>query len=472
MDVVLFLPETYLLLMALVFFCQSLWKSSAQLNQGIAVFLSGIGVIINLYTFNMTGDLFHLSYRVDLFSQTFKFLISVGLFLITILCMKNKSIEEKLQPEFYMFLCISSLGLMLMVSSVELITIFIAMELSSYSLYILIPISKDISHGRIEAAVKYILFGAAATAIMLFGMSYIFGITQTTYLSEIMVKMPEIIGQPMGVVGLLLILCGFFYKLSVVPFHFWTPDIYEGTANETVTFIATMPKLAAAALLIRIVSLAAPGSVDLVQVLVVIAAVSMTFGNIAALVQKDLKRLLAYSSIAHAGYILLGILTLKVDGYSAVVFHITAYMLMNLACFLVITNVSKEGKNVTISDLSGLHKRSPLLALTLAVGFFGLAGIPPTAGFTGKFFLFIAALNEGHLALIIIAAVNTAISIFYYLNVVRSAYGQDPDGLPAVQVSFSNRLLNYSLIIAILILGTMPSRFIELARTACETIKL
>lgn len=472
MDVVLFLPETYLLLMALAFFCQSLWKSSAQLNQGIAVFLSGIGVIINLYTFNMTGDLFCQAYRVDLFSQTFKLLISIGLLLIVTLCRKNKSIEERLQPEFFMFLCISALGLMLMVSSVELITILISMELSSYSLYILIPISKDTSYGRIEAAVKYIIFGAAATGIMLFGMSYIFGVTQSTYLSEIVKKMPELLGQPVGIVGLLLILCGFFYKLSVVPFHFWTPDIYEGTANETVSFIATMPKLAAAALLIRLVSLADPRSVDLIQVLVFISAVSMTFGNIAALVQKDLKRLLAYSSIAHAGYILLGILTLKVDGYSAVVFHITAYMLMNIACFLVISTISKEGKNVAISDISGLYKRSPLLAFTLAVGFFGLAGIPPTAGFTGKFFLFIAALKEGHLALIIIAAVNTAISIYYYLNVVRSAYGQDPNGLPEAPLSFSNRILNYSLIIAIIILGVLPSMFIELARTACKTIKL
>ncbi len=472
MDYALFLPEIYLLLTALVFFCQSLWKSSARLNQGIALILSGIGVIITFYSINLTGELFYKAYRIDLFSQIFKCLISLGLFLIIIIGQKIKSIEDQYQPEFFMFLSLSSLGLMLMVSSVELLTIFIAMELSSYSLYILIPIRKEINVGKMEAAIKYILFGAAATGIMLFGMSYIFGITQSTYLADILNKMPELLGQPVAVIGLLFILCGFFYKLSVVPFHFWTPDIYEGAANETVSFIATMPKLAAAALLIRLVSLANPGSVDLIQVLVVISAVSMTFGNIAALVQKDLKRLLAYSSIAHAGYILLGILTLKVDGYSAVVFHITAYMLMNLACFLVISTVSKEGKNVAISDISGLYKRSPLLAFTLAVGFFGLAGIPPTAGFTGKFFLFIAALKEGHLALIIIAAVNTAISIYYYLNVVRSAYGQDPNGLPEVPLSFSNRILNYGLIIAIIILGVLPSMFIELAHTACKTIKL
>jgi NADH-quinone oxidoreductase subunit N len=237
-----------------------------------------------------------------------------------------------------------------------------------------------------------------------------------------------------------------------------------------VSFVATMPKVGAVALLLRLVSLAGSGAVDLIQVLVLLAVVSMTFGNLAALVQKDLKRLLAYSSIAHAGYVLMGVLTLNSIGFSAAIFHISAYLLMNLACFLVICAVSREGENITISDLSGLYRRSPLLAFTLAVGAFALAGIPPTAGFTGKFFLFTAALNQGHLALVIIAAVNAAISIYYYLNIVRSAYGQDPEGLPAVTLSFSNRLLNYGLILAILLMGTLPAWFLDLARTACKTI--
>lgn len=470
MDYALFLPEIYLLLMALTFFCQSLWNSSARLNQGIALILSGIGVIITLYSINLTGDLFHKAYRIDLFSQIFKCLIILGLFMVILLGQKIKSIEEHLQPEFFMFLTICSLGLMLMVSSVELLTLFIAMELSSYSLYVLIPIRKEINVGKMEAAIKYILFGAASTGIMLFGMSYIFGITQSTYLADILHKMPELLSQPVAVIGILFILCGFFFKLAIVPFHFWTPDVYEGAANITVSFIATMPKLAAAALLLRLISLAGAGAKDLIQVLVLLAAVSMTFGNLAALVQKDIKRLLAYSSIAHAGYVMLGALTLNTVGFAAAVYHMAAYLLMNLACFLVICSVSREGENVMVSDLSGLYRRSPLLALTLAVGAFALAGIPPSAGFTGKFFLFTAALSQGHLALVIIAAINTAISIFYYLNIVRSAYGKDPEGLPEVTLSFSNRLLNYGLILAIILMGALPSFFIELAKTACETI--
>jgi NADH-quinone oxidoreductase subunit N len=342
--------------------------------------------------------------------------------------------------------------------------------LSSYSLYVLIPIRNQAHGQQMEAAIKYIIFGAAVTGVMLFGMSYIFGVTGSTYLVDILQKMPLLLNQPIAIIGLLLVLCGFFFKLAVVPFQFWTPDVYQGAANETASFVATMPKLGAVALLLRLVSLAGSGAVELIQVLVLLSAVSMTFGNLAALVQKDLKRLLAYSSIAHAGYVLLGVLTLNSAGFSAAIFHISAYLLMNLACFLVVCAVSREGENVAISDLSGLYRRSPLLAFTLAVGAFALAGIPPTAGFTGKLFLFVAALNQGHLTLVIIAAVNTAISIYYYLNIVRTAYGQDPNGLPAVSLSFSNRVLNFGLILAILLMGSFPAWFIELARTACKTL--
>jgi NADH-quinone oxidoreductase subunit N len=470
MDFSLFLPELFLLLMALVFFWQTLKKSPGPGNRGLALFLSAIGMLITLFSINLQGTLFYNAYRVDLFSQIFKFLISLGFFLVLYLGQPFRSIEERYHPEFFMFLSFSALGLMLMVSSVELISIFIAMELSSYSLYILIPIRKQVEGSQLEAAIKYIIFGAAATGVMLFGMSYVFGVAQSTYLPDILNKLPLLLSQPVSMIGLLLLLCGFFFKLAVVPFHFWTPDVYEGTANETTSFVATMPKLAAVALLLRMTSLAGNGAYDLTQALVLLAAISMTFGNLVALVQKDLKRLLAYSSIAHAGYVMLGVLTLDSAGYAAAIYHISAYLLMNLACFLVICNLSREGENVRISDLMGLYRRSPLLAFTLAVGAFALAGIPPTAGFTGKLFLFTAALNQGHLALVIIAAVNTAISIYYYLNLVRTAYGQDPDGLPAVSINFPNRILNYGLILAIILLGAMPAWFIDLARTACKTI--
>jgi NADH-quinone oxidoreductase subunit N len=469
-DLKLFLPELYLLLLALLFFVQSLWQSPARVNRLLALWLSAVGVGISVLSLPLSGELFSRSYRVDLFSQAFKVLIQVGLFVVIFIGRDLKSIPERIHPEYLMFMFLSSLGLTLMVSSVELLTIFIAMELSSYSLYILIPLRKQVFVIHMEAAIKYIIFGAAATGVMLFGMSYLFGLTQSTYLPVLIQKLPLMLNQPLAVVGLLLVLCGFFFKLAVIPFHFWAPDVYQGAANETTTFIATMPKLAGLALLLRVAGLAGPNNLDLVQILVLLAALSMTFGNLVALVQQDIKRLLAYSSIAHAGYILLGVLTLNVNGYAAAFFHITAYLLMNLACFMVVCSVSRTGEDVTIGDLSGLYKRSPLLAFTLAVGAFALAGIPPTAGFTGKLFLFTAALDQGHLALVIIAAVNTAISIFFYLNLVRSAYGQDPDGRPDISLSFSGKLLNLGLILAIFLLGSLPTWFFDLARTACKSL--
>jgi NADH-quinone oxidoreductase subunit N len=428
-------------------------------------------VIVSLLFLNHSGEIFYQAYRVDLFSQCFKVLISLGLFLVILLGRELKSVEDHLHPEYFMFLCLSSLGLMLMASSVELVTIFVSMELSSYALYITIPLRKRIFANQMEAAIKYIIFGAANTGIMLFGMSYLFGIAQTTYLAEMIQKMPQLMTQPLGVAGIVLVLSGFFFKLAVVPFHFWTPDVYQGAANETTSFITSLPKLAGLALLIRMVNMAGMTGQEIVRLLVFLAAVSMTFGNLVALVQKDVKRLLAYSSIAHAGYVLLGVLSLSINGYAAALYHITAYLLMNMACFLVICLVSREGEDVAVSDLSGLYRRSPMLAFTLAVGAFAMAGIPPTAGFTGKLFLFTAALNEGHLALVVIAAVNTAISIFFYLNLVRSAYGQDPGDLPVIPpLSKPIQVLSVALSAAIVLLGALPSYFIDLAKLACKNL--
>jgi NADH-quinone oxidoreductase subunit N len=469
-DLKLFLPELYLLFLALLFLAQSLWQSPPRVNQLLALWLSAIGVGISVLSLPLSGELFSRSYRVDLFSQAFKVLIQFGLFVVIFIGRDLKSIPERIHPEYFMFLFLSSLGLTLMTSSVELLTILIAMELSSYSLYVLIPLRKQIFGNHMEAAIKYIIFGAAATEVMLFGMSYLFGLTQSTDLTVLIQKLPLLLTQPLAVVGLLLVLCGFFFKLAVIPFHFWAPDVYQGAANETTTFIATMPKLAGLALMLRIASLGGHDNLDLVKILVLLAALSMTFGNLVALVQQDIKRLLAYSSIAHAGYILLGVLTLNVNGYAAAFYHITAYLLMNLACFMVVCSVSRQGEDVTLGDLSGLYKRSPLLAFTLAVGAFALAGIPPTAGFTGKLFLFTAALDQGHLALVIIAAVNTAISIFFYLNMVRSAYGQDPDGRPDISLSLPSKLLNVGLVLAIILLGSLPTWFFDLARTACKSL--
>lgn len=310
-----------------------------------------------------------------------------------------------------------------------------------------------------------------SSALMLFGMSYIFGICQTTYLNEIAARLPSLIHHPGAVIGLVLTLCGLFFKLAVFPFHIWAPDVYEGSANPAVAYIATTSKVAGMAILIRLTALSGAASGYLVNVLIILSIVGMTFGNLVAIKQKDFKRLLAFSSIAHAGYVLLGIMAMSEYGYGSVIYYSVVYLLLNFACFIVIISVSDKGKNVMIDDFSGLYKRAPLLAMTLLLGVFGLAGLPPTGGFTAKFLVFIAIIEKGYLWLAILAMVNVTISLYYYINVVKAAYLHPPvEGSTDIDVSIPLRLLNYAVVAMIIFLGLYPKTLFDWARAAAMAV--
>jgi NADH-quinone oxidoreductase subunit N len=321
---------------------------------------------------------------------------------------------------------------------------------------------------QMESAAKYIIFGVMATGVMLYGMSYLFGLTGTTYLAQLLPRLQGIGAQPAAIVGTVMVLAGFFFKLGLFPFHFWLPDVYQGAANETTAFIAAVPKLAAVALLIRVAALIDSATVSVL--LGGLAMISMFYGNLLALVQKDIKRMLGFSGIAHAGYVMLGILLLRESGFAASIFYIIGYLVMNLAAFLVICNAAEKGENLLIEDLTGLYKRSPLLALILAVAMFGLAGIPPFVGFMGKFLLLSGALAQGYLALVIVAAINTAIAIYYYLSVVRVAYCAAPEEATSLQVGGLVRVVGVVLVLVIIVLGVLPSTFLALASEAVRNI--
>jgi len=459
------LPELSILLFSIVF----LFVSLGEKKTGIITAAKSLSIFvfaITLITFSRQGTLFAGAYKIDLFSQLFKIIISYGFCLIIFMLSKNDDIEEKYFAECIMFLAFSTLGLMMLSSATELISIVIALEISSYSLYVIVPLRKGQTKIQLEASMKYLFFGAISTGIMLYGMSYMYGMTQSTNLSEILYAFPKFLSQPIGIFALALTLTGFFFKLALFPMHFWAPDIYEGASNTTTTFIATIPKIAAVAILIRITLLASSMNIQFVNILMVLAAISMTFGNLVGLVQKDIKRLLAYSGIAHAGYLLLGILALSKEGYAAAMFYITVYLFMNLGAFYAVILISKKGENVVLDDLVGLSKRAPLLAFTLAVAAFSLAGIPPTGGFTGKLFLFTSAFKEGHLAIVIIGAVNTAISIFYYLNLVRMSYSKEADSVEPLSLSIHEKTLCYIFIFLILYLGIYPYGLFGLFKSA------
>jgi len=467
------LPELVLAAGALALFFVSLSRTpSAQAAKSVAMIFGLAACAAALFTFQSQGSLFYGAYAVDQYSQLFKALIGFSLAALLIFGQHLKGIDPDVRPEYYLFLLLSVLGLMLLVSSVELIAIFISLELSSFALYLLVPMRDDRtgSRAQMEAGMKYILFGVLATGFMLYGMSLLFGLTGTTYLKEIVAFLAKGNPQPAVTVAVLLVLAGFFYKLAVFPLHFWVPDVYQGASNETAGFIATLPKFGAVALLIRFLAVPTGQSALLIELMEVLAICSMLYGNLSALVQKDIKRMLGFSGIAHAGFVLLGLLALGHDGYGAAIYYIAGYVLMNLACFLVISNISKEGENVTVEDCNGLYKRQPVLAFVLAVGLFGLAGIPPFVGFMGKFMILTSALRADHLAVVCLAAINTAIALYYYLSVVKAAYTAEPGEQPQINVHPAIQLTGVVLVLAITLLGALPARFIDFASTVVRTL--
>lgn len=467
------LPELVLTAGALFYFVVSLFKTPDIRLQRLSGMVIGLLVFITVcLTLSQQTSLFYGAYAVDSYSQMFKLLISFAFFIVVIFGQHLKGISDEVRPEYTMFLLLSVLGLMMLVSSVELIAIFISLELSSFALYLLVPLRDDRTGIRVqmEAGIKYILFGVMATGFLLYGMSYLFGLTGSTYLVDIVPALQPIASQPAVLIAVLLVLAGFFYKLGVFPLHFWVPDIYQGASNETTGFIATVPKLAAVALLIRFMTLPTGQPDFLVQLFSVIAVCSMFYGNLSALVQTDIKRMLGFSGISHAGFIMLGLLSMGADGYGLAVYYIAGYVLMNLACFLVICQVSRDGENLAIADLAGLHKRQPLLAIVLAVSLFALAGIPPFVGFMGKFFLLTSALQQGHLIVVILAAINTAIAIYYYLSVVKVAYTDDPVDETNVNVEPIVKMIGIGLVLMIMLMGALPAKLIETAGSIVQTI--
>ena len=444
--------------------------SAARRMNLAALLIASVGIVVCLVSVGLDGHLFIRAYRVDIFSQVFKTVISLGLFLIICICGDITDIREGRHHEFYFLLFTCTLALMLLVSADHLLSIYVSLEVSSYSLYILVALRKNRSFG-LEAGIKYFLIGTFASAVMLFGMALLYSTSGTTYLTDMARVLPGIINRPGVIIGLLFTLGGLFFKLAVFPFHFWAPDTYQGAANQVTAYIATASKVAGIAVILRVMAFAGQGSAYLVHTLVVLSVVSMTLGNLAAIVQKDLKRLLAFSTIAHSGYVLIGILVLSPAGYSGAIFYAVALLVMEFTAFMVVVELAADGRNLQIKELAGLHRRSPILALALMVSLFSLAGIPPTIGFAGKFLVFVAAVQKGYIALVIIAMINVVVSLYYYLLVIKAAYLLEPaEPLPPLGVSLPKKLLAGASTLVIVSAGFRPYWLFLLAQTAARSL--
>ena len=450
MDWLLFLPELVVIVGALATFACNVSGASDRVIREVGTWCALGAFATAVACLHMSGEPFFPGiYRVDMFSQLLKCGLTLGFFLVLLGSGGQRSVRSDARAEVPFVLALATLGLMLLVSATELLTLYVALELSAYGLYILSAIGRDPLKNS-EGAAKYVIFGAAASGVTLYGISLIFGAAGTTYIAPI-VEMVANGSSPMMSMGVLLTAVGFLFKLGAVPFHAWVPDVYEAAPHVAVTFIGTASKLAAVGVFARATGWMMGAQVPFTEVLMVLCIASMTLGNLAALAQKDLKRLLGWSTVAHAGYLLIGFQTLDSVGMSASIFYGLAYLVIAFLPFLVVSVLGADGSNPSLSSLAGLHQRSPFLAGILLVGVFGLAGIPPTAGFAGKWFLFAAALEKGQFALVLIAAVTATVALYYYLQMVRWAYLEPADDMSPVEIPRGSFLAG--IIAAALVLG-------------------
>lgn len=467
-----FLPEIVLGLTSAVLLILMLSPSPSRgmesFTKPFMVLAASLLTAACLFNFG-SWDLFHGTYRVDLFSQGFKFLLSVS-FLITVLfAEKWTAIAENRRTELYLFLCTALLGMMMIVSAVHGVAFYVALELSSYSLYLLSALRGERRSN--EASVKYVIFGAAASGIFLWGLSLMVGVAGTGSLLEMAQRAPELTPQPAFAAGLLFVTFAFLFKLSGFPMHAWAPDVYEGSSTLVTAFIATASKAAAVAILIRFLAMSGI-STSFAALLGAAAFASMTIGNCVALVQKDVKRLLAYSSIAQGGYLLVGLLAGTLEGYSSAFFYAFAYVIMNAGTFLVVLLVADSvGRdNTEFRDFDGLSERSPFLGLILLLSLLSLAGIPPLVGFTGKWILFSAAMEKGHWFLVLWGVLNSVVSLFYYLTLVKHAYLEKPTDPKPIRLSPRLAVLGFFIFASLLCLGVFPNQLILLTREAISAL--
>ena len=418
----LILPEIFLALSIFVTLLIGVFfKNSYSLvtNLTYAIIVSLLLIIFN--SFNESGNLFSNSFISNSFINFFKILILLGT-LFVMLITQNFIKETKINYfEYPLLLLFSVLGMFFMISSNDLMSFYLGLELQSLALYILAAIDKDNLKSN-ESGLKYFVLSALSSGLLLYGCSLLYGFTGTTNFEEINLKME--IENTGAIFAMVFILVGLAFKVSAVPFHMWTPDVYQGSPTSVTSFFAVVPKVAGMAILIRFVQIPFEQLIDQWKnILVFMALASMILGAVAAIGQTNIKRLIAYSSIGHIGYALAGISTGTITGYNSSIAYISIYVIMNLGVFGCIFLMKKDGKYCEdIKDLAGISKQNPLLAISFLIIMFSLAGIPPLAGFFAKFYVFMSVIENGMYTLAIVGLLSTIISAFYYLRIIKIIY--------------------------------------------------
>jgi NADH-quinone oxidoreductase subunit N len=410
--------------------------------------------------------------RHDTLSQIFKVMVLLAGSLTALMAIDMKKLGRR--GEFYLIIVVCTLGATLISGASDIIMIFLGLETLSIPLYILAAFNREDARSS-ESGMKYFLFGSFASALLLFGLSLLYGFTGQTNIYAIAELLPGAIGSaPIPVLtAMVLIVVGFGFKIGAVPFHFWTPDMYEGAPTPVTAYVSVASKAASFALLVRFLIAVFPNTMVIgdtamqdfwVQLAAAMAVVSMTLGNVLALSQRNIKRLLAYSSIAQAGYTLIGVAAIQsqtAQGVAAVSFYMFMYTFTNILAFAVVVLFTEATGSETIADLAGLNRRSPWLALTMTIALLSLAGIPPAAGFFGKFFLFNAAVEANMAWLAIVGVLNSIVALYYYLIVIKVMYvDRSPDEDKPIPMSRASAWVLAVPAVLVLVLGTVGAQVI------------
>ena len=416
-------PEIFISLSIMLILMIGVFKTKSSnlvYSLSILVLFVSTGLIINS-PINQEIYLFNNSYKIDSLSHFMKIVTLISGIFVLSSSYNYLKIENIIKIEYPILILCSILGMLVMISSNDLIVFYIGLELQSLALYVLAAFNTNKLQSS-EAGLKYFVLSALSSGLLLYGCSLLYGFTGSTNFDQISIQLNK--ENTGAIFAMVFILVGLAFKVSAVPFHMWTPDVYEGAPTSITSYFAVVPKVAGLALFIKFMFI--PFSNILLEwqtIVIFISIASMILGAIAAMVQKNLKRLLAYSSIGHIGYALAGVATGAISGYQSAVTYISIYVIMNIGAFSCLYLLKKDGEyKENISDLSGISKKNPLIAISLLIILFSLAGVPPLAGFFAKFYIFVAVIEQQMYALAIIGLLTTVMSAFYYLKIIKTIY--------------------------------------------------
>ena len=460
-SVSLFLPEIILtvLIISVIIYDLLIDKSKSG-NTG---WLLSYGLLVVSFFIwkqgNITTSLFTDAVVLDPFSSFFKQIIILATILVSIVSLYSNELAKYRKGEFFTLLGIITFGLFLMVSAVDLIILYISIEIVSIMSFVLAGYLKENTFSN-EASLKYVLYGALSSGIMLFGLSYIFGLTGSTNYFQIQNTISQLDSSSNTALLLstIMILAGFGYKVSAVPFHFWTPDVYQGSPTTITAYLSIAPKAGAFAMMIRFfnqvfsdggalsgMDVVSTSNIPWASILSLLAVITMTLGNVVALQQNNIKRMLAYSSVAHAGYMLLAMPVMSSESIYAIMIYLVMYLFMNLGAFFVVITIKNKTNGETFDDYKGLGWEMPIVGITMTLFMVSLTGLPPTAGFIGKFYIFASLIQGGgsFYWLVVIGGINSVVSLYYYLRVVKVMYfdGDRKDSLVSAPKVLSGMLL-------------------------------